>query len=165
MLIREIKATDAEALVKLILQVETESKYMLYESGERNTGPDQQRKRIEMMQKESNSIIFVAEDKTELVGYLFAVGGNVRKNKHTVYLVIGIANEYRGLGIGTKLFKQLLEWAKEESIHRLELTVATPNEAGVKLYKKMGFEIEGTKRDSLYIDGKFVDEYYMSKIL
>jgi RimJ/RimL family protein N-acetyltransferase len=50
-------------------------------------------------------------------------------------------------------------------IHRLELTVVTENQAGLQLYKKMGFEIEGTKRQSLYIDGKFVDEYYMSKLV
>jgi len=45
------------------------------------------------------------------------------------------------------------------------LTVVTQNKAGLSLYKKMGFEIEGTKRDSLFIDGKYVDEYYMSKLL
>ena len=50
-------------------------------------------------------------------------------------------------------------------IHRLELSVVTHNEAGLRLYKKMGFKIEGTKRHSLLIDGEFVDEYYMSKLL
>ena len=93
------------------------------------------------------------------------MGGNAKRNKHSVYLVIGILAQYRGLGIGTKLFEQLEKWAKEQNIHRLELTVVTRNEAGLRLYKKMGFEIEGTKRHSLYIDGKFVDEYYMSKLL
>jgi RimJ/RimL family protein N-acetyltransferase len=41
----------------------------------------------------------------------------------------------------------------------------THNIAGIALYKKMGFEIEGTKRDSLLINGEYVDEYYMSKLL
>ncbi|MCZ2259416.1 GNAT family N-acetyltransferase [Sporosarcina sp. G11-34] len=165
MLIREIKPDDAERLVKLIKLVERESQYMLFESGERNTGPEQQRKRIEVMKEEGNSTIFVAEENDELVGYLFAMGGNAKRNKHSVYLVIGILSEYRGLGLGTKLFKQLQEWATKHSIHRLELSVVNRNEAGLKLYKKMGFDIEGTKRDSLYIDGEFVDEYYMSKLL
>lgn len=165
MFIREIKPDDAERLAKLIKLVERESQYMLFESGERNTGPEQQRKRIEVMKQEDNSTIFVAEENDELVGYLFAMGGNAKRNKHSVYLVIGILSEYRGLGLGTKLFKQLQEWATKHSIHRLELTVVNRNEAGLKLYKKMGFDIEGTKRDSLYIDGEFVDEYYMSKLL
>jgi RimJ/RimL family protein N-acetyltransferase len=59
----------------------------------------------------------------------------------------------------------LEEWANIQNIHRLELTVMTHNIAGIALYKKMGFEIEGIKRDSLLIDGKYVDEFYMSKLL
>ncbi|GAE36015.1 acetyltransferase [Halalkalibacter akibai JCM 9157] len=50
-------------------------------------------------------------------------------------------------------------------IHRLELTVVTRNEIGISLYQKMGFEIEGRKRDSLLINSEYVDEYYMSKLL
>ncbi|MBT2701222.1 GNAT family N-acetyltransferase [Bacillus sp. ISL-40] len=163
--IRQIKTIDAASFVNLIKQVESESAFMLLEKGERNIGPEQQEKRIEDMKKEDNSTIFVAEENNELIGYLIAIGGNARRNKHSVYLVIGILNRYRGLGIGTKLFKQLEEWATEHSIHRLELSVVTRNEAGLGLYKKMGFDIEGTKRQSLYIDGIFVDEYYMSKLL
>jgi hypothetical protein len=29
----------------------------------------------------------------------------------------------------------------------------------------MGFEIEGVKKHSLLVDGAFVDEYYMGKLL
>ena len=48
----------------------------------------------------------------------------------------------------------------------LYLSVAwAENEAGVALYRKSGFEIDGTKRNSLMIDGTFYDEYYMSKLL
>ncbi|MDR6998459.1 GNAT family protein [Neobacillus niacini] len=165
MLIREIKPEDAENFINLIKQVEAEADFMLMESGERKTTAEQQRKRLEQMEKECNSTIFVAKEKNELIGYLIAISGNVKRNKHSVYLVIGILTKYRGIGIGTKLFKQLEEWASEHNIHRLELSVVTRNEAGLRLYKKIGFEIEGTKRQSLYIDGEFVDEYYMSKLL
>lgn len=52
----------------------------------------------------------------------------------------------------------------DNGVHRLELTVMENNESGVALYKKMGFDIEGMKRDSLY-DGQYINEYYMSKLL
>lgn len=48
---------------------------------------------------------------------------------------------------------------------KLNDVVIAHNEVALSLYKKMGFEIEGVKRDSLYVDGEFVDEYYMSKLL
>lgn len=57
------------------------------------------------------------------------------------------------------------KWALENTITRLELTVMTHNERAVRLYKKMGFKIEGLKEKSLIVDGKYVDEYYMGKIL
>lgn len=165
MFIREIEVADAERLTKLIQQVETESEYMLMEPGERKATLEQHRQRIETMKKSGNSTIFVAEDGGALVGYMFAIGGTARRNKHSVYLVVGILKEYRGRGVGTKLFTKLDEWAVEHRIHRLELTVLTRNEAGVALYKKMGFENEGTKKHSLQIASEFVDEYYMAKLL
>ena len=165
MLIREIKHDDAESFVNLIKKVESESKFMLFESGERSISPEEQVKRIEVMRKSENSTIFIAEEDNQLIGYLIAIGGNAKRNRHSVYLVIGVLAQYRGLGIGTQLFEQLEKWAAEHNVHRLELTVVTRNEAGIRLYKKMGFTIEGTKRHSLYIDGNFVDEYYMSKFL
>jgi RimJ/RimL family protein N-acetyltransferase len=165
MKIREIKVSDAENLVQLIQLVEAESEFMLMEAGERQITPEQQRNRIENMKKSENSTIIVAEKDNNLVGYLFAIGGTVRRIKHSGYIVIGILKKYRGQGIGTKLFEKLEEWAIERNVHRLELTTVTRNEAGAALYKKMGFEIEGTKRKSLFIAGEFVDEYYMSKLL
>ncbi|MGJ7913089.1 N-acetyltransferase family protein [Neobacillus sp. LXY-1] len=166
MLIREIQPLDAENLICLIKQVEAEAKFMLMESGERKTTTEQQRKQLEHIKQQSNSTIFVAEqEKGKLVGYLIAIGGSVNRTKHSAYLVIGILEEYSGRGIGTSLFQQLEKWAINSNISRLELTVVTQNEAGVALYKKSGFEIEGIKRNSLVIDDEFYNEYFMSKLL
>lgn len=164
-LIRESRIADAENLVRLIKQVEEESEFLLMEAGERQITPEKQRKMIETFEKSDNSTIFVAEDGNQLAGYMFAIGGTARRAKHSVYIVIGILKKYRGQGIGTRLFEKLEAWAIEHKIHRLELTVVTRNEAGLALYKKMGFEIEGTKRHSLLINGEFVNEYYMAKLL
>lgn len=163
--IREIKVSDAETFSHLTANVEASSPFMLWESGERMVDQNEQRQRIESMNKSENSTILVAENDHELIGYLVAIGGSARRSKHCVYIVIGIVSDYRGQGIGRKLFEKMEKWAREKNIHRLELTVVADNIAGVSLYKKMGFEIEGTKRHSLCINGKFFDEYYMSKLL
>jgi hypothetical protein len=62
MLIREIKPDDAEKLINLIKQVESESQYMLFEPGERKMSSSEKKNRIEIMRKSDNSTIFVAED-------------------------------------------------------------------------------------------------------
>jgi RimJ/RimL family protein N-acetyltransferase len=163
LIIRAAEPNDAKLLVNLIEQVES-SGFMLFEPGERKISEEQMKKRIDSI-KEKYSTILLAENNGDLVGYLFAVGGNPMRTKHSVYVAIGVAENERGKGIGGRLFEALEEWANLQNIHRLELTVMTHNIAGIALYKKMGFEIEGIKRDSLLIDGKYVDEFYMSKLL
>ncbi len=41
----------------------------------------------------------------------------------------------------------------------------THNEAGIALYRRRGFEIEGIKKHSLLLGGRYVDEYYMARLL
>ncbi|WP_066175809.1 GNAT family N-acetyltransferase [Bacillus marinisedimentorum] len=165
MIIREINASDTEAFLNLTAEVERTSDFMLWEEGERTITAADQRNRIEAMKQSENSTILLAEVNNKLAGYVMAFGGNAKRNKHSAYLVAGVLKEYRGIGIGTELFKEMEKWAVDHGIHRLELTAVTQNEAGVALYKKIGFEIEGTKRDSLFIGGRYVDEYYMGKLI
>lgn len=164
-MIREANSLDAESLLKLIKQVEKESPYMLYEAGERKTTLESQREMLESFEQKENATIFVAEENSNLMGYLIVIGGSSNRQRHSAYLVVGIQVSHRGKGIGTELFDKMENWAISKGISRLELTTVVDNDAGVGLYKKVGFEIEGVKRDSLRIDGNYVDEYYMGKLL
>ncbi|MBO8155508.1 MAG: GNAT family N-acetyltransferase [Bacillaceae bacterium] len=165
MKIRHIEMEDAQSFARLLLQVDEESEFMLFEGGERTMDVSSAETRIKTVKSENNSTIIVAEDQGKLVGYLMAMGGQARRNRHSAYLVVGLLKDYRGQGLGTRMFQKLEEWSREKNIHRLELTVISKNKAGVALYKKMGFEMEGVKKDSLYINGEYVDEYYMGKLL
>jgi RimJ/RimL family protein N-acetyltransferase len=165
MVIREIHTEDAEELMNLIKEVETHSEFMLMEPGERQTSEEQQRRMIERIQKQESAVILGAENDGRLIGYMMAIGGSARRTRHSAYLVIGILKDFRGQGVGTSLFQTVEKWADKHRISRLELTAVTQNTAGIELYQKSGFEIEGTKRNSLIINGEFHDEYYMSKLL
>lgn len=160
--IRQAIPADAEKLVELIKRVE-DSGTMMFDPGERKTTAAQFKKRIESI--DGNSAIFVAEEQEDLTGYLFAIGENLIRKSHSVYVAIGVRDGQRGTGIGTKLFNALDSWAANKELHRIELTVMERNEAGIALYKKVGFEVEGRKRDSLLVNGNYVDELYMAKIL
>ena len=83
---------------------------------------------------------------------------------HSAYIVVGILTDYRGKGIGTEFFKRLNAWAEENKVVRLELTVICENEAAKHLYTNSGFEIEGIKRKSVCVDGKYLDEFYMARV-
>jgi len=61
--------------------------------------------------------------------------------------------------------EELIAWAGMRGLTRLELTVISHNKRAVGLCPKMGFEIEGLRRRSLFIQGKYIDEFYMSRLL
>lgn len=164
-IIRMIAAEDASEFLTLARQLDEETAYMMLESGERTTTLAEQQMRIQEVLATVNSAVFVAEDDGRLVGYLEVTGGQAQRSRRTGCIVIGILQSYAGQGLGTRLFEQVNAWARAVGLHRLELTVMTHNAAGVALYRKMGFTIEGTKRHSLVVDGAWVDEYYMAKLL
>ncbi|CAN6464273.1 unnamed protein product [Victoria cruziana] len=63
-----------------------------------------------------------------------------------VYIMtLGVLAPYRGLGIGTRLLKHVLELcANEQNIAEIYLHVQTNNDEAIAFYKKFGFEITDT---------------------
>jgi RimJ/RimL family protein N-acetyltransferase len=59
----------------------------------------------------------------------------------------------------------LEQWARANSLRRLELTVMIHNELAVGLYRKMGYVVEGTRHAALLVDNHLVDEFWMAKLL
>ncbi|PTY80617.1 GNAT family N-acetyltransferase [Heyndrickxia sporothermodurans] len=162
--IRVIQQTDALAFAQLCKEID-ESGFMLYEPGERVIDLEKEEKRIENFLNDDRSIILVAEDDEKLIGYIVAIGGSVKRTRHSANLVLGVKENYRGRGVASRLFESLFAWAKEKRFTRLELSVIKDNVKAVNLYRKMGFIIEGEKVHSLIIDGKPVNEYYLYKLL
>jgi RimJ/RimL family protein N-acetyltransferase len=163
--IRQITAEDAEAFLALRAQLDSETKFMMLEPGERTTTIEHERERLTALLASDNSMVFLALNEDKPIGFLWANGGTYRRNHHNVHIVIGIREAYTKQGIGTQLFQTCEAWARERGLHRLELTVMTHNQVGLALYQKMGFQIEGTAPHALQVDGGFVDLHYMSKIL
>ena len=163
--IRTIRESDAEAFFRLRKQTLEETQFMLREPDELKKTVAKQRAEIHNISAQGHHLILVAEDDGQLVGFLSGTRGEFKRNKHGLYIVIGILQAFTAQGIGTKLFIAMEEWARQRGITRLDLTVMSHNHAGIALYKKCGFEIEGTKRRSLLVDGNYVDEYIMAKIL
>jgi RimJ/RimL family protein N-acetyltransferase len=165
MIIRSIQEDDSEQFLRLLKKLDQETQFMLFEPGERTTTSEEQRQKIQGLLSQDSQTILVAEHEHELVGFLGCFGGGLQRNRHCAYLVIGILQAHAGRGLGARFFEAIEAWALTLDIHRLELTVMTHNDRAVHLYRKMGFEIEGVRKGALKIDGKYVDEYYMAKLL
>jgi RimJ/RimL family protein N-acetyltransferase len=164
MIIRAVNPDDAEAYLSMLLQLDNETNMMMFEPGERKDTPNQIRKKI-CHARSAGSLILIVENNHSIIGFLSAERGFAKRIRHSAYVVVGILSSHRGKGLGQQLFQALDQWAAENGIRKLELTVLSHNNAGVQLYKKMGYEIEGVKRMSMLVDGCFHDELYMGKII
>jgi RimJ/RimL family protein N-acetyltransferase len=163
--IRPIRAQDAAAFLELCLTLDEETQFMMLEPGERKTSLQGQEERIARVLQTENHTVIVADAGDRLAGYVEATGGTFGRNRHGAFLVLGVLRAHSGQGTGTRLLQAVEAWARDRGLRRLELTVMTHNAAAVSLYRKMGFAIEGTRRDSLLVSGRYVDEYLMAKIL
>ncbi len=165
MLVRTARESDAEALLRLLKRLDEETRFMMYEPGERSTTVREQGELLGSILASANGTVLLAEVDGRLVGFLEARGGAFRRNRHVAHLVIGVLAEHAGRGIGTALMEEAERWARGHGIHRLELTVMAHNLGAVALYEKAGFTIEGTRSHSMLVDGSYVDEHYMAKLL
>lgn len=88
-----------------------------------------------------------------------------KKDKFALYgIEIGNKNDW-GKGYGTDATKTILNYAFQKlKLHRVELNVYEYNTRAIRLYKKLGFKIEGTRRDRCFYKGKFYNEISMSML-
>jgi RimJ/RimL family protein N-acetyltransferase len=60
----------------------------------------------------------------------------------------------------------MVDWAKQSGvIRKLNLMVRADNEKAQGLYKKFGFEYEGTNRRDMIINGQMHDAHYMGLLI
>jgi putative acetyltransferase len=87
------------------------------------------------------------------------------RRKHVGSLGMAVRDDWQGKGVGTALMQVGVEVADRWlNLTRLELEVFTDNEPAIRLYKKFGFEIEGTLKQQAFRDGKYVDAYFMARL-
>lgn len=137
---------------------------MLFEPDERPDLDDRQQAQ-QIDQANCNGVLIGAFQTRKLIGYVSGQRGIARRNRHVLYLVIGVERAHQGQRVGTGLLESVEAWAVERSIRRMELTVVVDNRPAIGLYRARGFTVEGVRHASMLIDGRFRDELYMGKLL
>jgi putative acetyltransferase len=111
-------------------------------------------------------LLLVAERGGSVVGScgLHPAGAAVRR-RHAMMLGISVAPEAQRQGVGSALMAAMCDYADRwVGVLRLELTVYTDNAAAIALYRKFGFEVEGTLRAYALRDGRYVDALAMARL-
>ena len=101
----------------------------------------------------------------EVVGHLGLEAFTRPRRRHAGEIGMAVRDDWQGRGVGTALMEAALDLADNWlGLTRIELGVYTDNTAGVALYKKFGFEVEGTHRRYAFRNGEYVDSYSMARI-
>jgi len=81
--------------------------------------------------------------------------------KATLGIFIGEEAD-RGQGYGAEATRLMLNYAFTTlHLHNVQLEVFSNNAQAIACYEKVGFKISGRRRESVFIEGGFVDEIYM----
>jgi len=101
------------------------------------------------------------DDPPVLVGDMALWGARPKDRCATLGIALG--REYRGRGYGTDAMRVIVGYGfREMGLHRIQLSVAAFNPAGIRAYQKAGFVEEGRQRESVLHDGRWYDEVLMS---
>jgi len=107
------------------------------------------------IQKESYHYFFI-NDGSNNIGY-FAIQ---KQNRILFLSKLYVNRENRGRGFGKAALAYIIEFAKEHTLNKIQLTVNKDNTNSIKAYKKMGFVVTG--KQVIDIGNNFVmDDYKM----
>ncbi len=159
-LIRRATADDAAALVRLF----SAPRAMWGTLQVPYTSEEARRRRL--VDVPEGTYPLVAEVDGEVVGQLTLHSNPTRPRRaHAGALGMAVRDDWHGRGVGTALMVACLDLADNWlNLTRVELEVYTDNTPALRLYKKFGFEIEGTMRRYAYRNGEWVDAYFMARL-
>jgi RimJ/RimL family protein N-acetyltransferase len=162
---RKANLSDADSLSQFIVKLDNESKFLLYDAGERQGNLDIVKLYLLRIENCGKSVVFIAENTDkEMVGFICGEVSPLKRVSHVMKVNIGALKNYHGLGIGRMLGKMLLQHVLNMDIKRVEVTVIKSNSISLNICKKFGFEVEGIKKHAIKIGTEFFDEYLLARI-
>lgn len=164
--LREPDKSDSKEIIDFYNMVGGETSYLSFERGEYQLSEEEQINSINSINKSNNSTMILAIRHSKIVG-IGTISSNPKiKERHVGELGILIKEEFCNLGLGRIMMEYLIDWCKYNNITRkIRLSVREDNLRAINLYKKCGFEVEGTLKNEIYIDGEFFNIVIMGLIL
>ena len=110
--------------------------------------------------------LFFAEYESQLIGMTGIRQGESPKTRHGGYIWgVYVRPEWRGLHIAEIFIEACIEWARMKGIDIVKLGVMTNNTSAIRCYERCGFTTYGTEPRGILYEGKYYDEYLMSRML
>lgn len=139
---------------------------MSFEKDEYSLDVKEQAEVIRGFEGNSTNTMLLAMDGEEIAGLSTITSSHKIKSRHDAELGVVVAKKYQGNGIGTALISQVIDWVKGNGITtRMSLEVRADNVKAVGIYLRFGFVVEGCKKNSTRLNGRYYDDYIMGMML
>lgn len=161
-MIRDVTPADAARIAK-IYNYYIEKTIITFEY-DRVTESDI-RQRIEKVLKKGFPY-FVYEKDGEVVGYAYLNNWRERVAYDiTLETSVYLDRNLTGGGVGSILYQELIDRAREINIHSLIGVISLPNKQSQKLHRRFNFELIGNFRESGVKFGKLIDVEFWQLVL
>ncbi len=160
-LIREATGQDAVQLLEFAEIVCAETDFLSFGPGELGISQSEEVEILDRFHESENQIYLVAILDSRIVGSLHFSASSRPRLRHCGEIGMSVLKSYWGRGIGSLLLDELLVWARENRITKINLRVRTDNERAIKLYERQGFVREGTIAREFCVQGKYFDHHWM----
>ena len=149
MIFKELTHKNAKGLLDYLKDISSEENKALFL---RKTFPTlEQEKKYIKRSIENGNLFYGCIDNKKIVGLINADKYLHTQLCHSCKIGVTVLANYRNLGIGTKLIEYILSWAKKNEMMRVELDVFSNNPRAYALYKRLGFDEEGRKKNAVFI--------------
>ena len=109
---------------------------------------------------------FVYEERGQIIGYVYASKWKGRcAYRFSVESTLYVKNDVIGNGIGTKLYKKLIEELFNKNVHVIIGGIALPNDRSQKIHEKFGFKKVAHLSEVGFKFNKWIDVEYWELIL
>ncbi len=116
-----------------------------------------------LSRSDDNFVMGAFSPERDLAGMAgFARETRLKARHKAIVWGVYVRPRWRGQGVGRAIMTELLKRARSlPGLEQIRLSVATTQEAAKQLYESLGFEVFGTERHALLVDGEYVDEHHM----
>lgn len=162
MRIRRATVRDAKKLCDFMHALRMEAPPTLFR---RDATPTVEEERAYVVKSNRRGVLLIAVDEKKVLGMLGAAIPERPQRAHTCEFGISVLSGHRGRGIGTHLLNALEAWARKKGLRRIECAAFSNNTAGIRLYRRLGYRVEGCRRQAVEVTGQLVDLVELGKLL
>lgn len=159
-LIERAMPADAAALLAFFRQIGAETDNLTFGAEGVPFSEEAEAAYLDGLADSCDGVLLLAKENGKIVGNA-SLNRLPRRMNHRGDFGIAVTKAYWNRGIGGRLLKEIIAFARENAFDIIDLQVRSDNASAIHLYEKFGFQKLFTYPAFFKVDGRPVDFDYM----